>query len=200
MFYQINFFNFLYRNKNVLKKYVENFRAIIEQKFEKKIKQRRVFANLLNHDFWNVFDDTKQILNFLFEIQKMFEINNTHFDHVMSRWRKIEIYFRNFSNKFNFVSTINLKILFEFRIDKHDNSKKNIWQTRFDIQILNIHWIAYYLNFVNYEIDMSTDIQTRIFNFLKRYIENADFIIAIDQFFAFRIRQNIAKFFFSIFC
>lgn len=45
---------------------------------------------------------------------------------------------------------------------------------------------------------MFVDIQTRIFNFLKKHIKNVDFIIAIDQFYSFKIRQNIANFFFQI--
>lgn len=56
----------------------------------------------------------------------MSKINNAHFDQIVSRWRTIEIYFRNFSNKINFASAINLKMLWKFRIDKQNKSMKNI--------------------------------------------------------------------------
>ena len=82
---QINFFNSLYRSKEVLIYYFCDQHVIFNFNINKKQKQKILLLDLQVHNFWNDIDDAKKILNLIFEQQKMLKFNKTHLRYVIQR-------------------------------------------------------------------------------------------------------------------
>jgi len=97
----------------------------------------------------------------------------SHVGHVVTHWLNIEQHFKAINNSFT---------------NEIENFCKGLWKDCMDTQLLNIHWVAYFLTPTHYSKELNTADQLIIMCFFKAYLGESESVRAKREFFNFRSR------------
>ena len=129
-----------------------------------------MLAIIQNQGFWNCLNDLIDILKPLHEAQKMSESNKSHLEHVVACWLNIEQHFRGVNNDFT---------------NEIENFCKGLWRDCMNTQLLNLHWIVYFLTLMHYSKELKTADQLMIMHFFRVYLSESETSRIKREFFNF---------------
>ena len=111
----------------------------------------------LDHIFWSSLEDLDLVLGIIHEEQIQSECGKSHLGLVITIWKKIKTHLWDLSRRSNFAPASKLDTLFTSRQTRRRNPLKSIWNTRFEKQVLDLHWAAYHLDPNNTATAISSD-------------------------------------------
>lgn len=101
----------------------------------------------MTHQFWNDLSDILLVMEVIHEKQKMSESGKAYLGYVIKRWKIIETYLRSFRTQAGFPAAEAIADIF-LNVATHASTGcpcPAVFQSRFEKQILDIHWVAYHL-------------------------------------------------------
>lgn len=111
----------------------------------------------------------------------------------MQRWHDIENHLRSLKNRPGFARATEIESIFQLCVDKKGQQYKSVWKTQYEKQVIDIHFVAYYLDPNNCHITCNGLELPFISKFLDNFTNSSDKDKRIEtrQFFhLFKRRQH----------
>jgi hypothetical protein len=145
---QFRLVNSLLRSKQALRNYIDNH--------ESKGLPYNAYEYISDRDFWSDLEILRELLEPIDTQLKMSESSNGHLGLVLGRWIKI-------------LKHLKRRVKDNPELDNFTNDSNSSFAQRYQRQVAPIHIVAYYLRPDNYNIPMSVEHETIVFNFSKQY-------------------------------
>ena len=173
------------RSRAALRRYAIDDRLEVDADPEKEKNRKIVLQSIQDHVFWNNLDDLRQVLGLLHEEQVKSESGKAHIGYVIIRWHKIEHHLRSLQHRVTFTPGQKLDALFSNRINRAGNPCSSIWETRFNKQVMDIHWAAYHLDPAHQPIAMTQATQANVLRYMLKTVignaENVSYVLAFSR-------------------
>lgn len=90
--------------------------------------------------------------------------------YVIARWHMIEHHLRPLQNRATFGPSRKHDALFSNHINRPSNLCRSLWETRFNKQVMDIHWAAYHLDPDHQPIAMTPISQANILRYMLKTV------------------------------
>lgn len=143
---------------------------------ERGLNQQAVINAVMTHQSWNDLSDVLLVMEVIHEQQKMSESGKAHLGYVIKRWKTIETHLRSFRTRagFSAIEAVGNIFLDGATHTKTGRPRPAVFQSRFEKQILDIHWVAYHLDPRSHQEGLQGEELVKVKRFLFLHLSTLD--------------------------